>query len=168
MEGKPRSQNYRRVVRAALIAGQWFVLSVFLGAALVRTERTFEGLISPRYDSSTVFIAAFIAALLLGLTIESPRILFPAVFLMCLAAAGLFILVTYVPAWEGTILRTRALDNFAINRSLVLLLLMTFPAAIGAVSGYFLGGLFDARHEVLGSETEPDTDPSWWAGKLDG
>lgn len=163
---RAQSPRFRQIVRAALIAGQWIVLSVFLGAALVRTERTFEGLISTRYDSSTVFIAAFVAALLLGLTIESPRILFPAAFLMCVAAVGLFIFVIYVPAWEGTILRTRALDNFAINRSLVLALLMTFPAAVGAVSGYFLGGLFDERHEVLGSE--PDGEPSWWVGKMDG
>jgi Na+/glutamate symporter len=153
----------RTLLRAALIAGQWLLLTIALGAVIVRTERTFEGLISPRYDSSSVFIAAFLAALLLGITISSPRALAVAVALLCIGASGLFILLLYIPAWEGTILRTEALDNFALDRGMVLTLLLALPASIGALGGWFLGAAFSPTQEVFPPDKPAGTEPSWWS-----
>jgi Na+/glutamate symporter len=153
----------RTLLRAGLIAGQWLLLTIALGAVIVRTERTFEGLIAPRYDSSSVFIAAFLAALLLGITISSPRALAAAVALLCSGANGLFILLLYIPAWEGTILRTRALDNFALDRALVVPLLMTLPASIGALGGWFLGAAFSPAQEVFPPDRPENHERSWWS-----
>lgn len=146
---------------------QWLALTIVLGAIIVRTEQTFEGLISPRFDSSSIFIGAFLASILLGLTIESPKMLTVAVALLCAGAALLFVGVLYVPAWEGTILRTEALDNFAIDRSLVLTLLMLLPATVGGLAGYFLGGLLDSRQEVLSDVRDDTSEQSWWTKRRD-
>ena len=159
--------GHRQLIRAGLIFLQWLVLTAALGAIIVRTEQTFDGLISPRYDSSSVFIGAFVAALLLGLTIDSPKILAAAVALLCIGSALLFVIVLYIPAWEGVILRTEALDNFAIDRSLVLTLLMFLPAAIGGLGGYFLGGLLNPRQEVLVDTQMSETDRTWWLRRRD-
>jgi hypothetical protein len=137
-----------------LIVAQWFALTLALGASLVRTEQTFAGLIDPRFDSSTSFLVAAGAAALLGITIVRPWALMAAATLLCIGAVALFVLMLYIPVWDGTVLRTRALDNFAINRSLILALLLAFPIALGAVVGLVLGALLDRRHEVLSSTKE--------------
>jgi hypothetical protein len=160
---KGRRLDRRTLLRAGLIAGQWLLLSIALGAVIVRTERTFEGLIAPRYDSSSVFIAAFLCALLLGITIGAPRVLAAAVALMCLGATGLFVLMLYIPAWEGTVLRTEALDNFALDRALILPLLMALPASIGALGGWFLGAAFNPAQEVFPPDRPAGAEPSWWS-----
>jgi hypothetical protein len=139
----------RLAPRLALVVAQWLGLTAALAASVIYAAPSVDGLVAPRVDGSWPFVVAFLAALLLGIVITRWQALVAALALMLLAAAATFSALVMTPAWDGTVVRTRALENFAINQLVVLPLVLLLPAAFGALSGSLLRGLLDRRNELL-------------------
>lgn len=151
----------RQAVRAGLIALQWLCLTAAMGALMVRTESSVEGLIGAQFDLSYVFLGAFIAGLLLGLSITKALVLFPLVVLMCVGAGAIFVGFLFSPTWADITVRTTALENFATTRAVLYGGLMLVPAGLGALAGHLLSGMIMDYGEIL-SEDAAATGPSWW------
>lgn len=162
------SKGRRQLLRAGLVVGQWLSLCAVLSAATIYSSASIAGMVSPRIDGSWVLIGAFLTALLLGVTIESLTVLIPATALMWLVAAAVLCLLILAPTWDGSIVQTEAMQNYAINQLVVLPLLMALPGAIGAISGQLLRRLLGHSQEIVGSADRMDqTAPearrrAWW------
>jgi hypothetical protein len=98
---------------------------------------------------------------LLGLTVMSPRVLFPLVITMCLIASVIFGMVVYMPAWQGTLFRSTTLANYAQQQALFLGIWTAAPAVIGALIGYLLGGNIRRALEIRRDGADPEHVP-WW------
>jgi hypothetical protein len=154
----------RIMIRATLIAIQWICLTVALGSLVTRSEASWASLISPHLGAAPMFIGAFVAALLIGLTVEAPRYMVPLVLLMCIAAASFVGVISYSPVVDGVTIRTTALDNWVLQRVVVVTILLTLAAVPGAAAGNLLGGFMDVRHEVAvhPEDASAAEEVPWW------
>jgi hypothetical protein len=144
-----------------LIAGQWLLLMLALTGAMARSSNALRDYISPNLSDGWLLGGALVAGLLLGLTVISPKALFPLVITMCLVAAVIFGLIIYMPAWQGTLFRSTTLSNYAQQQALFLFLWTTIPAVIGALIGYLVGGSIRRAIEIRRDGPETDHIP-WW------
>jgi hypothetical protein len=144
-----------------LIAGQWLLLMLALAGAMARSSNALRDYVSPNLGDGWLLGGALVAGLLLGLTVISPKALFPLVITMCLVAAVIFGLVIYMPAWQGTLFRSTTLSNYAQQQALFLFLWTTIPAIIGALIGYLVGGSVRRALEIRRDGPEADHVP-WW------
>ena len=152
----------RLALRIGLVSGQWLLLTAVLAAVVVHASSATSGMIDPHLDGSWIIIAAFLTAFLLGITLESIKALAPLMALMWLVAAGALALLVMLPAWEGTIPSTDALENYAINQLVVLPLLMALPGAFGALCGNLLRRLLGGWQELLPAPRTERSLPAWW------
>jgi hypothetical protein len=156
----------RTIARLGLAAAQWLLLTAALGASIVHSSPAVEGLLTPRIDGSWPFVVAFVAALLLGITIRPYPALAVFTALMLVGAAGIFSALIATPALDGTIVWTTALRNFAIDRLIVLPLVLALPAMLGAAAGSLLRGALDSRHELLAGPAQDEPAEAdrvaWW------
>lgn len=152
----------RQALRIGLFSLQWICLTVAMGALMVRTEPSVEGLIGAQLDLSYVFFGAFLAGLLLGLTIPQPVVLYPLTLLMCVGAGVIFVSFLFSPTWADITVRTTALENFATTRAVLYGGLMLVPAGIGALLGNLVSGIIGPYGEILPPADDSFTGPSWW------
>jgi hypothetical protein len=157
-------ERRRLVARILITIAQWLALTIALGALVVRSDTTFELLVTPHFGSAPMFIGAFVAAALLGATVDSIKALAPMLLLMCLGAASFIGLMNYAPVIDDVLIRTNALDNFIAQRVVVITILLTIVAIPGAAAGSLLGSVMDPRGELFVSyETTPNNAPApWW------
>jgi hypothetical protein len=158
------ARSRRVAIRALLIALQWVCVTVAVGSFVMRSEASLERLISPHLGAAPMFVAAFFGALLLGLTIESPRYMVPLVILMCLTAAAFIGVLTYAPVIDGAIIRTTTLDNWVLQRTIVVGILLLLAATPGAAAGNLLGGYLNVRHELFPhpEDLRENEEVPWW------
>lgn len=160
-------RNQKIAIRIALIALQWSLLTLALGAVVVYSADSLRTFIEPNLDGSMVFVGAFVAAFLLGLSIESFKLLMPLAVLMCFTAAMIFAMVFFAPTFADVTVRTSSLENYAATRVFLFSVLMFLPALVGAGLGNFAGGNF--RDDILGPDTDPDgVDQSSWYARRSG
>lgn len=158
------SRTQRMLVRGAAIGLQWVCLTVALGSLVMRSEQSFEQLISPHLGAAPMFIGAFVAALLLGLTVERPRSLVVLVLAMCFCSATSIAVLSYAPVVDGVLLRTTALDNYVAQRVLILTLLQLMAAGPGAAAGNLLGSFMNIRQEIMPhpEDLALEDEVPWW------
>lgn len=153
----------RQLLRGIVVAIQWLLLAVAVGALIVHADSSLEGLVSPRIGFSALFGGAFLAALLLGLTVRKAVVLYPLVLLMALASASMLSALLLAPTWSGTIGGTTALENFATTRAFLYAGLVAVPMLIGALAGNLLSNLIGDWGEILPPIRDAsDEAPSWW------
>jgi hypothetical protein len=141
---------------------QWLALTLALAAVVVRSSAATSGLIDPHLDGSWVIIVAFLTALLLGITVESPKVLALLVTLMLLGAVAALAALVMLPVWEGVVADSPGIRNYAINQLVVVPLLMAIPAGFGALCGNLLRRLLGAHGELLAPDRDEVTSPAWW------
>jgi hypothetical protein len=160
---RPVARLGRRTV-IALAALQWVLLTIALGALVVHTDRSLEGLLGLHIQGSYAFFGALLIGFLLGATIENTRALIALAFFCCAGGAAIFIAVILLPVWTNTIMGTTGLENFATTRALLYFGLAIIPVSIGALAGRLLGptipggDLLDDRRKQDGSE--------WWLNRV--
>lgn len=145
-----RKPTRRELTRAGIVALQWLCLTLALGAVVVYASDGLEGYITPHLDGGLMFVGAFVAAFLLGLTIDSFKLLLPLAALMCVGAAFIFVLVLFAPSFAEVTVRTTALGNYAATRMLLYSVLMFLPAVVGAGLGNLISD--HLSDNVLGPE----------------
>lgn len=153
----------KQLIRGGLVALQWLCLTLALGAVVVYGSDALEGYISPRIDGGLMFVAAFFAALLLGLTVDSFKLLLPLAALMCVGASLVFVLVLFAPSFAEVTVRTTTLGNYAATRVMLYSVLMFLPAVVGAGLGNLLSDRLNDN--VLGPDDLQDgvDQTSWYA-----
>lgn len=163
MTDPPTATSKRRSSSAywLLIAGQWLLLTVAISGAMVRSSNALRDYVSPNLGDGWLAFGALVAGLLLGLTVISPKALFPLVIAMCLVAAVAFGLVVYLPAWQGTLFRSTTLSNYAQQQALILWLWTTVPAVVGALFGYLFSGSIRQALETRRDGPDAEHIP-WW------
>jgi hypothetical protein len=151
-------------MRATLIGVQWICLTVALGSLVTRSEASWEPLISPHLGAAPMFLGAFVAALLIGLTVEAPRYMVPLVLSMCITAAGFVGVMSYAPVIDGVTIRTTTLDNWVLQRVIIVTILLSMAAVPGAAAGNLLGGFLDIRQEILAhpEDLKAAEEVPWW------
>jgi hypothetical protein len=154
----------RIIVRATAIGLQWAALTVLLGSIIMRSDASYNQLISPHLGGVYVFVGGVLAGFLLGLTVESPRFLAPMVILMCIGAAAFVGVLAYAPVWDGLIVRTTRLDNVVTQRALLMLFVVFMAAIPGAVAGNLLGSNLRVNQEIAPhpEELEDSGETPWW------
>ena len=158
------SLTRNQLLRIGLVTLQWLLLTFALGAAVIYSSDALDGFVTPNLDSAYVFFGAFVAAFLLGISIESFRVLMPVVVLMCAGASVIFVLVVFAPTYAEVTIRTTQLENYATTRAFLFTVLMFLPAVVGAGFGNLASGFF--RDDVLsdGEEaTNVAASNSWYA-----
>jgi hypothetical protein len=130
-----RKIRRNQLLRAGLIALQWSLLTVALGAVVVYSSDAFEGYITPKLESGFIFFGAFVFAFLLGISIESFKVLMPLAVLMCAGASIVFVMVVFSPTYAEVTIRTTQLENYATTRAFLFTVLMFLPAVVGAGFG---------------------------------
>lgn len=139
----------RTLVRATAIGVQWLFLVIALGSLVIRSDRAFDDVISPHFGSVPMVIGAIVAGFLLGLTIESPKVLGPLVVLLILCAACFIGVINYAPVVDGVLMRTTGLDNYVTQRVVIVTLILILGTAPGAIAGNLLGTLLNVRQEMM-------------------
>lgn len=143
------------------VTAQWIFLTIALGALVIYSADSLSGFIDPTLDGSLIFFGAFIAAFLLGTSIESFKLVMPLAILMCLGASLVFALVLFAPTFANVTVRTPSLENYAATRVFLFTVLMFLPAVVGAGFGNLAGGFL--RDDILGPEEYVDgVDRSSW------
>lgn len=163
-----RSTRRRRIaIRLGLVTLQWIMLTAALSAIVVFSADSLRGFIEPNLDGSFVFLGAFIAAFVLGMSIESFKVLMPLAILMCLVASIVFAMVLFAPSFAGVTVRTNSLENYAATRVFLFTVLMFLPALVGAGFGNLAGGFI--RDDVLGpDDTHDGVDRTSWYERRQG
>lgn len=147
-----RKISRNQLLRIGLVALQWLLLTVALGAIVVYSSDALEGYITPNLESGFMFFGAFAFAFLLGISIESFKLLMPLVVLMCVGASIVFMMVVFSPTYAEVTIRTIQLENYATTRAFLFTVLMFLPAVVGAGFGNLAGGYF--RDDVLSDSQE--------------
>lgn len=147
-----RKITRNQLLRIGLIALQWFLLTMALGAVVVYSSDALEGFVTPSLESGFMFLGAFVFAFLLGISIESFKLLMPLAVLMCVGASFIFVMVIFSPTYAEVTIRTTQLENYATTRAFLFTVLMFLPAVVGAGLGNLAGGQF--RDDVLADEPE--------------
>jgi hypothetical protein len=158
------SKSTRTIIRAIAIGLQWLALTSALGALVVRSDQSYEQLISPHFGALPVFIGALIAGFLLGLTIESPRWLAPLVILMALGSAMFVGVLAYAPVVDGILMRTASLDNYVAQRVILMALILLIVSVPSAVGGNLIGGNLNVRQEIAPHphDLHDGNEVPWW------
>ena len=165
--GQTMSRNRKIALRVGLIAVQWVLLTIALGAVVVYSADSLRAFIEPNLDGSMVFLGAFVAAFVLGMSIESFKVLMPLAVLMCIVAAMIFAMVLFSPTFADVTVRTNAMENYAATRVFLFTVLMFLPALVGAGFGNLAGGYL--RDDILGPENEYEgVDQSSWYARRTG
>jgi hypothetical protein len=120
MSDTTRARRKSTVGYWLLIAAQWLLLMLAIAGGMARSANALRDYVSPNLGDGWLTAGAFLAGLLLGLTVISPKALFPLVITMCLVAAVIFGLIVYMPAWQGTLFRSTTLANYAQQQALFL------------------------------------------------
>lgn len=158
----------RQLLRGAVVTVQCILLTIAIGALIVHADTSLEGLITPRISFTLLFGGAFLAAVLLGLTIRKPIVLYPLMLVMSLASASVLAAVLLAPTWSGAIVRTNALENFATTRAFLFAGLVAVPMLIGALVGNLLSNVVGNWGEILPPIRDASDDmPSWWERRED-
>jgi hypothetical protein len=160
-----KADNLRNVLgsRPALLiigAVQWLLLTATLGALIIHTDRSFEGLIDYHIQAGYAFFGALLIGVLFGATIESSKVLAALVLLACATAAGMYVAVLYTPVWTGVIVSTPGLQNFATSRSILHFGLIVVPTAMGAVLGQLIGPMLPGG-DLLKDPRRYESE-NWW------
>jgi hypothetical protein len=150
-----------RPLYIGLVAAQWLLLTVALASVYVHASAAIRDYVTPGISDAYLLLGPFLLAGLLGATVASLRLLLALVFLMVLVAASIFGAVLYAPGWLNITARTVALQNFATQQALFLILWTIIPAFTGGVIGHLLGG--SLRRDTLRSESEALA--PWWDGR---
>ena len=158
------NRRNRIIVRALAIGLQWIALTIALGAVVMRAEDSYSEIISPTFGPASVFLAAAIAAFLLGLTVESPRYLAPMVILMAITSASFIGVLSYAPVVDGVLVRTASLDNWVSQRVILMALIMIMAMIPSSVAGNLLGGFLRVRQEIAPhpEDLEVNHEVPWW------
>lgn len=153
----------RTLIRVGIVALQWVLLTLALGAVVVYSADSLRAFIEPNLDGSFVFLGAFIAAFILGMSIESFKVLMPLAVLMCVVAAIIFAMVLFAPTFADVTVRTNSLENYAWTRVFLFTVLMFLPAVVGAGFGNLAGGY--VRDDILGpvDQYQGVDQSSWYA-----
>lgn len=156
--------NRRTLVRAAAIGLQWLFLAIALGSLVMRSDTSFSDVVTPHLGAAPMFVGAVIAGALLGLTIESPKVLAPLVVVLCVVSAGAIGVMAYAPVVDGVQVRTTFLDNFVSQRVLIVSIILSIGAVPGSVGGNLLGAYLDFRQEIMPDPNELATSQEvpWW------
>lgn len=153
----------RQLLRGVVVTVQCILLTIAIGALIVHADTSLEGLITPRISFTLLFGGAFLAAVLLGLTIRKPIVLYPLMLVMSLASASMLAAVLLAPTWSGAIVRTNALENFATTRAFLFAGLVAVPMLIGALVGNLLSNVVGDWGEILPPIRDSANEaPSWW------
>jgi len=144
-----------------LIAGQWLLLTLALTGAMVRSSNALRDYVSPNISDGWLLACALLTGLLFGVTVISPKALFPLAITACLVAAVVFGLAIYMPAWQGTLFRSNSLANYAQQQALFFWLWTTIPAVIGGMIGYLVAGSVRRALEIRRDGSDDDHTP-WW------
>lgn len=158
-----RARARRRAGRVywLLIAGQWLLLTLAIAGGMARGSNALRDYVSPNLGDGWLSAGAVLAGFLLGLTVISPKALFPLAIAMCFVASVIFGLVIYLPAWQGTLFRGTTLANYAQQQALFLWIWTMIPAVIGAMAGYLSSG--GIRRALEERRDGPDTEHvPWW------
>lgn len=161
MNDTTRARRKSTVSYWLLVAAQWLLLTLAIAGGMARSANALRDYVSPNLGDGWLTAGAFLAGLLLGLTVISPKVLFPLVITMCLVAATIFGLVIYMPAWQGILFRSTMLANYAQQQALFLGIWTTVPAVIGALIGYLLAGSVRRALEIRRDGPDDDHVP-WW------
>lgn len=148
------------LVRLGLVVLHWILLTIALGAVIVYSADSLQAFLSPTLDGSLIFVGAFVAALLLGISIESFKVLMPATVVMCFVASMIFVMVLFGPTFVDVTVRTNALENYAATRVFLFMVLMFLPAIVGAGIGNFIGGYL--RDDIYGPGEPDQIDNTSW------
>lgn len=146
----------RRWGQLAALLLVWLLLTLSLASAIVHTTNALEDYVTPHLGDTWLLLAAFVAAALLGALTSSIRLLIGLTLTMCLGAAALYGAVLYLPAWSGIVASTVALQNYASQQALVVLIWLLLPATLGAGAGQITGARLRARPTVQ------DERAPWW------
>lgn len=162
MPRMPRLSRFR-LMKAGIITLQWLLLTISLGAVVVYSSDALDGLLSAKLDGSLIFFAAFIAAFILGMSIDSFKVLMAVSILMCLGASIVFAIVVLAPTYAGVTIRTTQLENYITTRMFLFVALMFLPAVVGAGFGNLAGGYIgdDMPEDDLQKRGAPSRD-SWY------
>jgi hypothetical protein len=164
------SRTGRVALRVTVIAVQWVALTVGVGSLVMRSDTSFSQLISPTVGIAPLFIAAVAAGFMLGMTIESPKVAVPLTLLMCLGAASFVGVLSHAPVVDGVLLRTTALDNYVMQRVLLITLIMGISSMPAVIVGNLVGGRLNIRQEIAPhpEDLERDEEVPWWEKRHDG
>ena len=130
----------RTVTTVTAIALQWLALTVALASVVVHAGAALDDYVSPNLDGLFIFLAAFLLAGLLGMTVESPKVLVPLTFGMCITASAIYGGVIYSPVWLDISTGSVTLQNYASEQALLIFLWTLIPAITGALTGYLTRG----------------------------
>lgn len=158
------STTQRIIVRSIAIGVEWLALTIALGSLVMRSDRSYDQLISPHFGAFPMFLGALVAGFLLGLTVESPRILAPLVIALALGAAMFVGVLAYAPVADGLLLRTAALDNYVSQRVILMFLILLIVSIPAAVGGNLLGTNLRVRQEIAPhpEDLEHEHETPWW------
>ena len=154
--------NRRTLARVGLVALHWVLLTVALGALVTYSADSLRAFIEPNLDGSLLFVGAFIAAFILGTTIDSLKVLIP----LAVTAAMIFAMVLFAPTFADVTVRTNSLENYAATRVFLFSVLMFLPAVVGAGAGNLASGYI--RDDVLGPDDELGVDETSWYARRSG
>jgi hypothetical protein len=140
-----RTNRAGRGVVVALAALQWLLLTSALGALVIYTDRSLEGLLGLHIEGGYAFFGALLIGILLGATIENNKALIAMTILCCAGAAAMFVAIILLPVWTNTIIGTTGLENFATTRALLYFGLEIIPVSMGALGGRMFGPLLPGR-----------------------
>lgn len=159
----------RTAVRAGAIAVQWLFLTIGLGSLVMRSDTSYSDVLSPHLGAAPMFVGAAVAGLLLGLTVESPKLLIPLVLLLCLGAASFVGVLAYAPVADGLLVRTNVLDNFVTQRVVIVSVVLGMGALPAGLGGNMLGASLDFRQEILPrpEDIEDAREVPWWERRRD-
>lgn len=142
------SRNQRITLRVALISLQWLALTIAVGSFVMRSDASYEELITPHLGALPLVGAAIVAGFLLGITVEPPRVAVVLTLLMCFGAVTFVGIMAYAPVADGELLRTAALDNFVIRRMFLLMMIISIAAVPASIIGNLVGGNLNPDQEI--------------------
>lgn len=148
------------IVAVAASAVQWLLLTIALGAIVIYTDRSMEGMIGYHLDGGYAFFGAILIGFLMGATIERSTALVVMVFLSCVCAAGMYVAVLYYPVWTGKLVETIGLENFATTRALLYFVLTSIPMSLGAMAGRLAGSFLPGGD--LRASASKQSETRWW------
>lgn len=144
----------------ALAGIQWLLLTVALGAMVIYTDRSLEGLLGLHIEGGYAFFGAVLIGFLLGATIEHTKALITLSFLSCVGAAAMYVALLLLPVWTDTIIGTTGLENFATTRALLYFGLAVIPVSMGALGGRLIGPMIPGGDRL--ADPRDKDQHLWW------
>lgn len=160
---KDRGSRFRdRIdgVAVTVATVQWLLLTIALGAIVIHTDRSLEGMIGFHLDGGYAFLGAILIGFLMGAAVERTKALVVMVFLSCVCASGMYVALLYYPVWTGKLVETIGLENFATTRALLYFVLASIPTALGAMAGRLAGSFIPGGD--LRTKASDRSETRWW------